>query len=58
MREVTGVDFEVEVVGRRAGDAPVYFADATKIGKQLGWSARFDLREMVASAWAAWQSQR
>ena len=57
VREVTGNDFEVDVVGRRPGDAPVYFADATKIGKQLGWTARFDLREMVASAWRAWQSQ-
>ncbi len=49
VREVTGVDFEVEVVGRRAGDAPVYFADATKIGKQLGWTARLDLADMVRS---------
>ena len=58
VREVTGVDFEVEVVGRRAGDAPVYFADATKIGKQLGWTARLDLTDMVRSAWDAWQKSR
>ena len=58
IREVTGIDFTVDVVGRRAGDAPVYFADATKIGKELGWTARLDLSDMVRSAWEAWQSRQ
>jgi UDP-glucose 4-epimerase len=44
------------VVGRRAGDAPSYFADASKIRDLLGWQARLDLRDMVSSAWNAWQS--
>jgi UDP-glucose 4-epimerase len=56
IREVTGVDFEVDVVGRRAGDPAAYYADATKIAEQLGWKARLDLRDMVSSAWAGWQS--
>jgi len=56
VREVTGIDFTVDVVGRRPGDAPVYFADATKIGKELGWTARMDLSDMVRSTWDAWQS--
>ena len=56
VREVTGIDFTVDVVGRRPGDAPVYFADATKIGKELGWTARLDLSDMVRSSWDAWQS--
>ena len=43
VREVTGIDFTVDVVGRRAGDPAAYFADATKIGKELGWTARLDL---------------
>ena len=57
VRAVTGIDFTVDVVGRRPGDAPVYFADATKIGKELGWTARLDLSDMVRSAWEAWQSR-
>jgi UDP-glucose 4-epimerase len=57
VREVTGIDFTVDVVGRRAGDPAAYFADATKIGKELGWSARLDLADMVRSAWAAWQQR-
>jgi len=56
MREVTGIDFAVDVVDRRPGDAPSYFADATKIREQLGWTARLDLRDMVDSAWQAWRA--
>ena len=25
---------------------------------QLGWNARYDLRDMVASAWEGWQARR
>lgn len=57
IRSVTGVDFTVDVVGRRAGDPAAYFADPAKIGEQLGWKARLDLDEMVRSAWEAWQSR-
>ena len=57
VREVTGIDFTVDVVGRRAGDPAAYFADATKIGKELGWTARLNLADMVRSAWEAWQQR-
>ena len=54
VREVTGIDFEVEVVGRRAGDAAAYFAEPSKIEEHLGWRAKRGLADMVASAWAGW----
>jgi UDP-glucose 4-epimerase len=54
---VTGIDFAVDVVARRPGDAAAYFADATKIGKDLGWTARLDLADMVRSAWEARQTR-
>lgn len=57
VRKVTGVDFEVDVVGRRAGDPAAYFADPAKIAAQLGWRATRDLEDMVASAWDGWQSR-
>lgn len=57
VREVIGQDFEVDVAGRRAGDPVAYFADAAKIEKDLGWKARLDLADMVASAWKSWQSR-
>lgn len=57
VREITGIDFTYDVVGRRVGDPAAYFADPTKIAKDLGWSARHDLDDMVRSAWEAWQSR-
>lgn len=57
VRRVTGIDFEVDVVGRRAGDPAAYFADPAKIGDQLGWRASRDLDDMVRTAWDGWQSR-
>jgi UDP-glucose 4-epimerase len=51
-RRVTGVDFEVEVGPRRAGDPPVLYADPAKIESELGWRARFrDLDSVIETAW-------
>ena len=57
IRSVTGIDFTVDVVGRRAGDPVAYFADPTKIGEQLGWVGKRDVEDMVRSAWEGWQSR-
>jgi UDP-glucose 4-epimerase len=54
-REVTGLDFEYEVVGRRPGDPARIVAVPDKIHRELGWSASHDLHDMVRSAWDAWQ---
>jgi UDP-glucose 4-epimerase len=54
IREVTGLAFIPEVVARRPGDAPRTVASADAIRDRLGWAARYDLREMVESAWAGW----
>jgi UDP-glucose 4-epimerase len=54
VRAVTGIDFTYDVVPRRAGDPAAYFADPTKIEKDLGWTARCSLEDMVRSAWEAW----
>lgn len=54
--EVVGFDIEPEVSGRRAGDPAQLVATVAKIGAGLGWSARHDLREMVSSAWRAWNA--
>jgi UDP-glucose 4-epimerase len=57
VREVTGIAFEYEVTGRRAGDPARIVAVADKITSDLGWSARHDLHDMVRSAWDAWQER-
>lgn len=45
-----------EVVGRRKGDLPSYYADAGKASDRLGWRAEYDLKDMCASSWE-WQSR-
>ncbi|MFE3769749.1 UDP-glucose 4-epimerase GalE [Streptomyces sp. NPDC059122] len=44
-----------EVTPRRAGDPARVVAAADRIGKELGWEARHDVRDMITSAWAGWQ---
>jgi UDP-glucose 4-epimerase len=51
---VTGLSFEPEVVERRAGDPARIVAAVDRIRARLGWTARYDLTDMVSSAWAAW----
>lgn len=56
IREVSGhTDLAPEIVPRRAGDPARVVASAELIGKELGWSARYDVRQMVTSAWAGWR---
>ena len=49
---VTGRKIAVEYGDRRAGDPPVLFANADKIRRELGWSARYtEIDEIVGTAW-------
>ena len=52
--EVIGRDVNAEVVGRRAGDPPASTAATDRIREVLGWTSKYDLRDMVSSAWSAW----
>ncbi len=56
-RDVTGINIEPEIIGRRPGDPARIVADPTAAERELGWKATHDLRDMVASAWASWQHQ-
>jgi len=53
--EVTGLDTTPEVLPRRAGDPARVVASADRITEVLGWVPKYDLTDMVSSAWAAWQ---
>lgn len=55
--EVTGLDTTPEICDRRAGDPPQLIASPARIEADLKWQARHDLRDMVTSAWQAWQTQ-
>ena len=51
-RRVTGVGFTVEYGPRRAGDPAILFANAEKICRELGWSARYtEIQPIIATAW-------
>jgi len=52
VKEISGKDFKVVAVERRAGDAPVLTSDATKAMNELGWKIEFaELEKIVATAW-------
>ncbi|AWB45653.1 UDP-glucose 4-epimerase GalE [Paenibacillus sp. CAA11] len=52
VKEVTGVDFPVEVHPRRAGDPAVLIASAEKARAVLGWNpSRSKLDSIIQSAW-------
>ncbi|RFB04503.1 UDP-glucose 4-epimerase GalE [Parvularcula marina] len=51
-RRVTGRSFDVREAERRAGDAPLLVADASKAKAELGWSPQFtELDDIVRTAW-------
>ena len=55
IRDVSGIDFPVEVSPRRAGDPPQLIGDSRRIKEELGWEARFGVDEILQSSWDAWQ---
>ncbi len=56
IREVSGhTDLAPEVAPRRPGDPARVVASAESITKELDWTARHDVRQMVTSAWEGWR---
>ncbi len=53
--KATGVTIPHEVVGRRAGDIAVCYADPSKALAELDWKAQYDLETMCKDSWN-WQS--
>lgn len=51
---VSGRQIPYEIVGRRAGDVAVSYADVTLARQLLGWQAEKSLEDMVGDAWR-WQ---
>lgn len=62
IREVSGTAdqewAEPVVEPRRAGDPPRVVASADRLATELGWTARYGVEEMVASAWEGWTRRR
>jgi UDP-glucose 4-epimerase len=51
IRRKSNLPFEVTETGRREGDAPMLVADNRKAREVLGWRPRYDLEDIVGSAW-------
>lgn len=49
--EATGVNLPYKIVGRRAGDIEQVWADSSYAEKELGWTAKTPLAEVLNSAW-------
>lgn len=48
---ITGKDIPVEYAPRRKGDPAISIAIANKIQEELNWAPRYDLHDMIESAW-------
>ena len=57
VKEVTGKDFKVETVEKRAGDPAILVANSEKAKKELGWEPEYSLEEIIDSAWK-WENSR
>jgi len=57
-RVVTGVDFPVELAGRRPGDPPELVADSSRLKRLTGWEPLYDdLGFIIETAWK-WEQKR
>jgi UDP-glucose 4-epimerase len=52
VKRITGVDFAVTELPRRAGDVVELWADSRKAQAELHWRPRYNLDDMVATAYA------
>ncbi len=51
-RRISGIDFEIQIGPRRAGDPAELVADSTRLRIECGWQPRYsDLETIIGSAW-------
>ncbi len=55
-KKVTNIDIPYKVVGRRSGDISEIFADVSLAKKNLNWTAKKNLEEMICDGWN-WQKK-
>ena len=54
--EASGRDVTYKIVDRRPGDVAMCYADPKKANEELGWKAKYGIKEMCEDAWR-WQSK-
>ena len=53
---MNGIEIPFEFAPRRAGDVATSFADNARAVKELDWTPKFGLQDMLADSWN-WQKQ-
>lgn len=56
VKKVTGLPFTETVMPRRAGDPPHLIGSPKRINEEMGWHAKYNVEDIVKSAWEAWQA--
>ncbi|MGT2744070.1 UDP-glucose 4-epimerase GalE [Streptococcus phocae subsp. phocae] len=56
MSDVIGKDIPYKISKRRPGDIAICYADPSKANLELGWQARYDIKQMCQDAWR-WQKK-
>ena len=54
--EASGREVAYKIVDRRPGDVAMCYADPKKANEELGWKAKYGIKEMCEDAWR-WQSK-
>ncbi len=57
VKKVSGIDFAVEVAGRRAGDPALLVSDNAKILKTLPWKPKYDNLELICKSAYEWEKR-
>lgn len=51
MKEASGKDIAYQFVARRPGDIATCYSSAKKAEKELGWTAKFGIKEICRDSW-------
>lgn len=51
IEKVTGITIHKEIAERRVGDPDILIADSSKIRKELDWTPKYSLQDIVGTAW-------
>jgi len=54
--EVTGIEIDYSIGPRRPGDVVSVYSDSKKAFKELGWSLKYDINDMMRTAWL-WENR-
>lgn len=58
LKEISGVDFPVVEIARRAGDPACVIACGDRIRKVLGWQPKYNDLEIILSTTLAWEKKK